>query len=94
LEELQPRRSTRFGSGKLALEWLQNTYGVANMEFIQMVQKYMEYLSTTKTADQNLYDFAKSLKSKLNALHDSKWSMTDLYNVLILAHAIYTLLND
>ena len=64
------------------------------MEFIQMVQKYMEYLSTTKTADQNLYDFAKSLKCKLNALHDSKWSMTDLYNVLILAHAIYTLLND
>ena len=75
-------------SGKLALEWLQNTYGVANMEFIQLVQKYMEYLSTTKTADQNLYDFAKSLKSKLNALHDSKWSMTDLYNVLILAHAM------
>ena len=33
-------------------------------------------------------DFAKNLKGKLNALHDSKWSMTDLYNVLILAHAM------
>ena len=48
----------------------------------------MEFLSTTKTGDQNLYAFAKNLKSKLNALHDSKWSMTDLYNVLILAHAM------
>eukprot|EP00944_MAST-04C_sp_MAST-4C-sp1_P011279 g11279.t1 len=74
--------------GQLALEWLQSTYGVANMEFIQLVQKYMEFLSTTKTGDQNLYDFAKGLKGKLNALHDSKWSMTDLYNVLILAHAM------
>ena len=53
-----------------------------------MVDKYMEYLSTTKTLEQNLYEYAYELKKKLDNLHDAEWSMNNLYLVLILAHSM------
>ena len=74
--------------GQFSISWLQEKFGVAQMEIISLVEKYMEYLSTVKTSDQNLYQFASALKGKLDALHDSKWSMNDLFLILIMAHTI------
>ena len=74
--------------GQFALAWLKTKYNVEQLSFIETVDKYMDYLSTVKTRDQNLYQYAESLKDKLNDLHDSQWSMTDLYLVLVLAHSM------
>jgi hypothetical protein len=74
--------------GQFALNWLKTKYNVEQLSSIETVGKYMEYLSTVKTSDQNLHQFAEALKDKLSDLHDSQWSMTDLYLVLVLAHSM------
>ena len=53
-----------------------------------LVNAYMEFLGMMKKNDETLHDFAQALKYKLEALHDSTWSMTDLYLVKVMSHAL------
>lgn len=88
LDELDKNDEDVSQPGKLSLQYLNQKFGLHTDEVIEMVDKYMEYLSTTKTLDQNLYEYATELKKKLDNLHDAEWSMNNLYLVLILAHSM------
>ena len=88
LDELDKNDEDISQPGKLSLQYLNQKFGLETDEVIEMVDKYMEYLSTTKTLEQNLYEYAYKLKKKLDNLHDAEWSMNNLYLVLILAHSM------
>lgn len=87
-EELEKDDEDTSQPGKISLEYLNQKFGLDKNGVIEMVDRYMEYLATTKTSDQNLYQYADKLKKKLDSLHDANWSMNNLYLVLILAHAM------
>ena len=74
--------------GSIILEYLKREYGNDEQDMMVLVNAYMEFLGMMKKNDETLHDFAQALKYKLEALHDSTWSMTDLYLVKVMSHAL------
>lgn len=74
--------------GSIILEYLKHEYGNDEKDMMVLVNAYMEFLGMMKKNDETLHDFAQALKYKLEALHDSTWSMTDLYLVKVMSHAL------
>ena len=74
--------------GSIILEYSKREYGNDEQDMMVLVNAYMEFLGMMKKNDETLHDFAQALKYKLEALHDSTWSMTDLYLVKVMSHAL------
>lgn len=54
-DELEKDDEDTSQPGKMSLEYLKQKFGLDKNGVIEMVDRYMEYLATTKTSDQNLY---------------------------------------
>ena len=69
--------------GKLELDWLKATYG--STVTLDEVNKYMAFLSTSRSNQEHILEFAQRLLINQTATDKKTWSMDELYLIIILS---------